>query len=156
MSNSGDVLFELFRHWFAVGWALDAVKDSRNGIHSVSAIPYAEGVVFQSPGSAPPRKRQAPPWVIVEQNRLRRRRYTGRLTVALFLWNAFGAIDQSCVIRSYPPAALPNLEHSGSEIEHQIPCRQSDTDVCIVPDFHQVCFAALRQIVSTSPKAAAC
>jgi hypothetical protein len=31
----------------------------------------------------------APPWVIVEQNGLRRRRYTGRLTVALFLWNAF-------------------------------------------------------------------
>ena len=33
---------------------------------------------------------RAPPWVIVEQNDLRRRRYTGRLTVALFLWNAFG------------------------------------------------------------------
>ena len=28
--------------------------------------------------------------MIVEQNGLRRRRYTGRLTVALFLWNAFG------------------------------------------------------------------
>ena len=37
----------------------NAVKDSRNGIHSVSAIPYAEGVVFQSPGSAPPRMRQS-------------------------------------------------------------------------------------------------
>ena len=42
-----------------VEWGLNAVKDSRNGIHSVSAIPYAEGVVFQSPGSAPPRKRQS-------------------------------------------------------------------------------------------------
>jgi len=33
---------------------------------------------------------RAPPWVIVEQNSLRRRRNTGRWTVALFLWNAFG------------------------------------------------------------------
>ena len=69
---------------------INAVKDSRNGIHSVSAIPYAEGVVFQSPGSAPPRKRQSDTLGDCRAEPLTPKALYRTLTFALFLWNTFG------------------------------------------------------------------
>jgi hypothetical protein len=89
----------------------NAVKDFLRRNRGVSSAPYAEGVIFRSPGSAEPRSGGAPPWVRVLYSSVTPKALYKGSTACSFLWNAFGvrvlwAIDPGCAA-NHGCAAVP-------------------------------------------------